>query len=148
LPDDLDPGQTTFGLTLETLVNPDLKSPLRGALAGVLTGRLVVRRLRNDPLARGIHQGHLEGEAFAGAMLGMINAGSHRPPLYRHESFEQVGHLEGVLTGTLDHAELGPCRLVGSYVIDTNGPPDDDLLDVTGVLEGSVLAESARLASE
>jgi hypothetical protein len=147
-PDDLDPSQATFGLTLETLANPDLKSPLRDVLGGVLTGRIVARRLRNDPLARGIHQGHLEGEAFRATMLGMINAGSHRPPLYRYESFEQVGHLEGVVTGAIDHEQLGPCRVVGSYVLDTNGPPDDDLLDVTGVLEGSILAETDGLASE
>jgi hypothetical protein len=147
-PDDLDPDQTTFGVNLETLANPDLRSQLPDALAGVLTGGLAVRRFRNDPVARGIHQGHLEGLAFKGTMLGMINAGSHRPPLYRFESFEQIGHLEGVLTGTIDHEQLGPSPLVGSYAIDTNGPPDDDLLDVTGVLEGSILAEAARLESQ
>ena len=135
--------RVVYGMSLESLANPDLDSDMHRYIGGTLTGELVVLRHDGDHLSRGAHRGRLDGDAaddLAVLMTGVINAGTHRPPLHHCESFDQVGHLEGVLSGAFRHPTRAECTLVGSYLIDSVGPPDDNIFDVTGVFEGVVLA--------
>lgn len=135
--------RVVYGMSLESMANSDLDSPVHRYVGGVFTGELVVVRHDGNYLSRGAHRGRLEGgraEDLAVLMTGVINAGTHRPPLHHCESFDQVGHLEGVLSGAFRHPDRGECVLVGSYLIDSVGTPDDDIFDVTGVFEGVVLA--------
>lgn len=138
--------RVAYGMSLESMANTELESDMHRYVGGVFTGELVVVRHDGDPLARGAHRGRLAGDAedLAVLMSGVINAGTHRPPNHHCEAFDQVGHLEGSLTGAFRHPERGECTLVGAYLLDTVGPPDDDIFDVTGVFEGVVLAPAGE----
>ena len=129
--------RTIYGLSLETIDNPDLE---HGLSLSTLIGELVVLHRDGDPSSRAASVGRLaagEDKEMVITLTGTAHLGTHRPPLHEGDSIEQPGHFEGTLTGEMA-GDGDPLYLAGSYVIDSVGAPDD-LFDVTGVIEGVAL---------
>ena len=115
-------------------------SPESATLNGMLQGQFVAAYKDADTTNRGGQTGRFEwqgtGSSLVGRMRGVVNAGTHYPPVNDCEKCYKVNHVEGWLRAAVIEGEHRGCRVAAMYVLelDTRG-------GFRGTLEGLLICQ-------
>ena len=109
-------------------------------LDGMLEGSFVAAYKDADTTNRGGQTGKLKwqgaGAALVGRMRGIVNAGTHYPPVGECEKCYTLNHVEGWLRAAVVEGHHQGCRVATSYTLklDTEG-------GFVGTLEGVLICQ-------
>ena len=115
-------------------------SPESNALDGMLQGHFVAAYKDADTTNRGGQTGRFEWQGAAsslvGRMRGVVNAGTHYPPVNDCEKCHTVNHVEGWLRAAVTEGQYRGCRVAAMYVLEL-----DNRGGFRGTLEGLLICQ-------
>ena len=115
-------------------------SPESKALDGALRGQFVAAYKDADTTNRGGQTGRFEWRGAAsrlvGRMRGVVNAGTHYPPVNDCEKCHTVNHVEGWLRAAVTEGEHEGCRVAAMYALEL-----DNEGGFRGTLEGLLICQ-------